>query len=116
MTVKEKVIEYLKKNGYDGLYYDNECGCELKDLMSCNSEIEQCEPGYMQISLEEENEIIIGPKKSDDYLDTTKNKICSRCKKPVNPSDSRWRCAGSYWEHKCGDAQSGYFMAIEKEE
>ena len=48
MTVEEIVIEYLKKNGFDGLYCVGECGCEISDLMPCNEAIEHCEAGYKQ--------------------------------------------------------------------
>lgn len=46
MNVREIVAEYLKKNGYDGLYQD-ECGCPTDRLMPCNGEsIETCTSGY----------------------------------------------------------------------
>lgn len=46
MNVKEITEQYLKANGYDGLYNENcECGCERGDLMPCDcSGIEDCEP------------------------------------------------------------------------
>lgn len=42
--------------------------------------------------------------------------FCSACGEPPTPSDARWRWNGSSWEHKCQDAQSGYFPAVSKEE
>ena len=45
MTVKEIVQEYLKQNGYEGLFCD-ECGCEIDDLMPCDSPIMDCKAGY----------------------------------------------------------------------
>lgn len=47
-TVKEIIEEYLKKNGYDGLYNaDGNCGCCLDDLCPCGIEgIENCKVGY----------------------------------------------------------------------
>lgn len=46
MTVKEIVKAYLEANGYTGLVSDM-CGCEINDLMSCDSEgVPSCEPGY----------------------------------------------------------------------
>ena len=40
------IAEYLKFNGYDGLYCD-ECGCELSDLMPCGGEWAiDCVAGY----------------------------------------------------------------------
>ena len=45
-NVREIVAEWLKANGFDGLYgYD--CGCTVDDLMPCSSEgLERCEAGY----------------------------------------------------------------------
>jgi len=40
------IAEYLTKNNYDGLCGD-ECGCEIKDLFSCeSSNVMSCAPGY----------------------------------------------------------------------
>jgi len=46
MNVKEITEQYLRANGYDGLYNENgECGCERGDLMPCDcTGIEDCEP------------------------------------------------------------------------
>ena len=49
MTVKEIVIEYLKANGYDGLWsdYPDHCGCGFDNLMPCDeSRMEKCQPGF----------------------------------------------------------------------
>jgi hypothetical protein len=42
------VTEYLKANGFDGLWSEyGECGCSIADLMECESEgIDACLPGY----------------------------------------------------------------------
>jgi len=46
-NVKEIVTDYLKANGYDGLYNaDVECGCDLNDLMPCGGYTGCCKPGY----------------------------------------------------------------------
>ena len=45
MNVREIVKKYLKKNGYDGLYCEA-CGCYLSDLMPCENNSSDCEPGY----------------------------------------------------------------------
>ena len=43
---RRMIAEYLKLNGYDGLYCD-ECGCELSDLMPCGGEWAiDCVAGY----------------------------------------------------------------------
>jgi len=46
MTTKEIVIDYLKANGFDGLYSDD-CGCSISDLMPCDGygSVGMCKPG-----------------------------------------------------------------------
>jgi len=47
MNLKEIAVEYLKNNGFDGLY--NEfigCGCENDDLMPCDGPRDDCVPGH----------------------------------------------------------------------
>ena len=46
LTVKKIVKEYLEKNGYDGLFYDD-CSCYLEDLIPCGENFEWCQPGYV---------------------------------------------------------------------
>ena len=45
-NVREIVEQYLKENGYDGLYNEiGECGCPCDDLMPCdNGGMYECEP------------------------------------------------------------------------
>lgn len=46
INVESIVVEYLKKNKFDGLCCD-QCGCEIDDLFPCSSEgTYGCEPGY----------------------------------------------------------------------
>ena len=58
MNIKEIVSDYLKKNGYDGLYNPVEpCGCLLDDSMPgyewCNQL--ECQPGFRHdIGVDEE--------------------------------------------------------------
>lgn len=41
------VAEWLTDNRYDGLFsIYGECGCEIADLMPCECDGSQCEPGY----------------------------------------------------------------------
>ena len=45
-TVEEIIVEYLKKNGYDGLAGD-ECGCGIDDIEPCGAMfIANCAAGY----------------------------------------------------------------------
>ena len=46
MKVKKIIINYLKKNGYEGLYDSNNCGCDIKDLADCEENFSGCSPGY----------------------------------------------------------------------
>jgi len=51
MTVRDIIQEYLKKNGYDGLYNEaGDCACLVDDLMPCTAcegvYVDDCEPGY----------------------------------------------------------------------
>lgn len=43
--VKTMVGDYLKQNGFDGLFSD-ECACDLSDLMPCGEQSDGCRAGY----------------------------------------------------------------------
>ena len=46
-VVAQIVEEYLKRNGFDGLYnFFEPCGCKLGDLMPCSDDCSACKPGY----------------------------------------------------------------------
>jgi len=59
-NVKEIVKEYLERNGFDGLWFSDGCGCCIEDLMPCDGNVSLCEPGYKQII---DGDWIIGPNK-----------------------------------------------------
>lgn len=47
MTCKKIIEKYLRDNKFDGLYNDDECGCNLDDFMPCGGgTILECKPGY----------------------------------------------------------------------
>lgn len=46
MNIRDIIKEYLKAQGFDGLYNEFECGCEIKDLMPCSEPDVNCSPGY----------------------------------------------------------------------
>lgn len=49
MNVRQIIEEYLKANGYDGLYNDvGECGCEIGDLFTCGFTEYTCEPAHKE--------------------------------------------------------------------
>ena len=55
-SVKEILIKYLKKHGYDGLYNSwAECACETADLGPCDEMSPDCIAGYKVPSDPEEN-------------------------------------------------------------
>lgn len=45
MNVKEIIIKYLKKNGYEGLFCEC-CSCTIDDLIPCDLSIEDCKAGH----------------------------------------------------------------------
>jgi hypothetical protein len=45
MTVREIVMDYLKKNGFDGLC-DGPCGCNGEDCDLCAQSLFSCRPAY----------------------------------------------------------------------
>jgi hypothetical protein len=45
MNVKEIVVQYLRENGYDGLFSYG-CGCAVDDLMPCCEDTSLCEAGF----------------------------------------------------------------------
>jgi len=47
MNCLDIICKYLSKNGFDGLCnHDAECGCGLKDIAPCSSDVSFCEPAY----------------------------------------------------------------------
>ena len=63
MNVRQIVKQYLKKNGYDGLYSNGDCCCITDDLMLCDEGFCFCFPGYLCARDSEEYEYCIGPEK-----------------------------------------------------
>ena len=46
MNGKDIIIEWLKEHGFDGLCMpDEECGCQIDDLVPCDSSPCLCQPG-----------------------------------------------------------------------
>jgi hypothetical protein len=58
MTVKQIIKEYIQANGYDGLYCEGTCSCNIDELMECAYEgMPYCEPGYYRaLTQDEKNE------------------------------------------------------------
>lgn len=57
-TVADIIADYLRINGYDGLYGE-ECACLLSDLFPCGGEYAlECYPGIRREATEEEKNAI----------------------------------------------------------
>ena len=70
MDIEDIVEEWLKANGYDGLYNSGlECGCHLGDLMPCSEpHTSECLAGVIKPYIRETEtgfDFIIGPKETD---------------------------------------------------
>ncbi len=65
-NVREIVAEYLKANGYDGLWQE-ECGCRLDNLMPCDApHLWDCFPGVIHLDFDVEDcDFWIGPCKEE---------------------------------------------------
>lgn len=64
MDCKEIITEYLKQNGFDGLYHsDSDCACRIDDLFTCGCCIGECRAGYIQDYTRDGHDYIIGPNK-----------------------------------------------------
>ena len=47
MITAEQIIKtYLTNNGYDGLFYEDECACLSSDLAPCGHIQTDCKPGH----------------------------------------------------------------------
>ena len=65
MNTQDIIEDYLKKNGFDGLYRAGECACKVGDLFPCGGEcVQDCEAGYlMPCDCEDQHRFHIGPKR-----------------------------------------------------
>lgn len=48
--VHDLVAEGLNSNGYDGLYYDGECSCQISNLATCGEFNSSCTAGYKVVA------------------------------------------------------------------
>jgi hypothetical protein len=46
ITAKEIVANWLREQGYGGLYCSQPCGCGLDDFMPCGEFGDECVPAY----------------------------------------------------------------------
>jgi hypothetical protein len=66
------LADWLKKNGYDGLYcLEDECGCLSDDLVPCGNDVDCvfdcCVPGFKRkAGPDSEYDWIVGPKEEPE--------------------------------------------------
>lgn len=41
MTVKDAIVQCMKDNGFDGLFSEGGCSCEIGNLAPCSADIEE---------------------------------------------------------------------------
>lgn len=46
MNIREIIKEYLLKNGFGGLFNNEDCGCDIDDLFPCDNCPDECVPAY----------------------------------------------------------------------
>jgi len=69
--IAEMIESHLRENGFDGLYNDAECACELGDLFPCNEIFPDCMAGYkspctgIHCGADGDCDFHIGPKRGD---------------------------------------------------
>jgi hypothetical protein len=66
MNVKEIIEKWLTDNGYDGLYNDEECGCQCGDLFPCDGPVDECRPGHLIPIKDGEGTFFIGRRPEDE--------------------------------------------------
>jgi len=72
MRLIEIVKAGLIANGFDGLYNDSICGCELGDLEPCGGVESNCRGGYKHTHSKAPHDFVIGPSKekmTDEEID-----------------------------------------------
>ena len=62
-VVREVIIDYGKKHGYDGLYAEGECACIWDDIAPCCGSVIDCRFGYRHDDPNDEFEFIVSDEK-----------------------------------------------------
>jgi len=65
MELREHLEEWLRREGYDGLYAD-ECGCVIGDLAPCEGCPLDCEPGVRVDPPPDGYDLWVGPRPAGD--------------------------------------------------
>lgn len=76
-SVKDALSEWLRANGYDGLFNEGNCACSVDDLMPCYSPSSTCKAGYMVSCCEcdEQDRCYMG--QEYDYLISWQEGVCT---------------------------------------
>jgi len=56
----------LMKQGFDGLHYDEFCGCDMDHLNCCGESLGNCKPGYKHPPRNDNEDYFISPRKNND--------------------------------------------------
>lgn len=67
-NVREIVADWLRANGYGGLYLPECCACSVDDLMPCSQPNPQCAAGHVMPCCECANQDDCGNGMDFDYL------------------------------------------------
>lgn len=64
--VEDIIKQWLKDNGYDGLFHENDCGCWMDRFRPCGESMAECVPGHKYKCTDQDSEFFdawcIGPK------------------------------------------------------
>ena len=64
-NVRDILFAWLVEHGYDGLFNEDECGCNLDALLPCERCCDACQPGYKHPG-DEHAEWYIRPEKPEE--------------------------------------------------
>ncbi len=107
-NIREIVKVFLEENGFDGLFYDSDCGCGVDDLAPCCDHSFTCEPAYRYVCTDKESawfgQTIYGPKKPE----CPEPEKCQDC-------DVRDKCNGGEFCMKAMTPQKSGLMRLMKE-
>lgn len=75
-NAKEILADWLKANGYGGLFSEGDCGCSIDDLMPCGQCSPFCQAGYLVSCCECESQEHCSFGQEYDYMISSKRGSC----------------------------------------